>query len=43
MKRNDQEIMMTMMVNDCTEDDGADDEDRDNMINDDPDGGRCSK
>ena len=30
---------MRMMVNDYTEDDDADDDDRDNMINDDPDGG----
>ena len=32
-------MMVRMMVNDCTEDDGANDEDGDNMINDDPDGG----
>ena len=30
---------MRMMVNDYTKDDAADDADRDNMINDDPDGG----
>ena len=30
---------MRMMVNDSTEDDGADDDDRENMISDDPDGG----
>ena len=32
-------MMVRMMDNDYTEDDGADDDDRDNMINDDPDGG----
>ena len=31
--------MVRMMVNDYAEDDGADDDDCDNMINDDPDGG----
>ena len=31
--------MVRMMVNDYTEDDDADDGDRDNMSNDDPDGG----
>ena len=31
--------MLRMMVNDCTENDGADDDDRDNVINDDPAGG----
>ena len=31
--------MVRMMVNDYTEDDRADDDDRDNMFNDDPDGG----
>ena len=29
---------MRMMVNDYTDNDGAADDDRDNMINDDPDG-----
>ena len=32
-------MMVKMMANDYTEDDGVDDDDRDNMINDDPDGG----
>ena len=31
--------MVRMMVNDSTEDDDADDDHRDNMTNDDPDGG----
>ena len=30
---------MRMMADDYTEDDGVDDDDRDNMINEDPDGG----
>ena len=30
---------MRMMANGYTEDDGVDDDDRDNMINEDPDGG----
>ena len=32
-------MMVRMMVNDYTEGDGADDDDRDNMVDDDPDGG----
>ena len=32
-------MMVRMMVHGYTEDDGADDDDRDNMMNDDPDGG----
>ena len=32
-------MMVRMMANDYTEDDGVDDDDRDNMINEDPDGG----
>ena len=32
-------MMVRMMVNDYTEDNGADDDNRDNMINDDTDGG----
>ena len=32
-------MMVRMMVNDYTEDDAADDDDRDHMMNDGPDGG----
>ena len=32
-------MMVRMMVNDYAEDDGVDGDDRDNMTNDDPDGG----
>ena len=32
-------MMVRMMVNAYTEDDGAADDERDNMINDNPDGG----
>ena len=39
MTRNDQEMMVRMMVTDYAEDDGVDDDDRDNMINDDLDAG----
>ena len=31
--------MVRMMANNYTEDDGVDEDDRDNMINEDPDGG----
>ena len=39
MTWNVREMTVRMMVNDSTEDYGADDDDRDNMISDDPDGG----
>ena len=32
--------MVRMMANNYIEHDGADDDDRDNMMNDDPDGGK---